>query len=65
MIGNGTVPIYLRVTVDGKRIEISSKRYVYPDQWNANSQKLNGTGEEARSLNNYLKTFEHQVYETH
>ena len=65
MIGNGTAPVYLRVTVDGERIEISSKRYVNPDKWNANAQKLNGTGEEVRSLNNYLKTLEHQVYEIH
>jgi site-specific recombinase XerD len=65
MIGNGTVPVYLRVTVDGERIEISSKRYVNPDKWNANGQKLNGTGEEVRSLNSYLKTLEHQVYEIH
>jgi len=65
MIGNGTVPVYLRVTVDGERIEISSKRYVNPDKWNANGQKLSGTGEEVRSLNNYLKTLEHQVYEIH
>ena len=65
MIGNGTVPVYLRITVDGERIEISSKRYVNPDKWNANGQKLSGTGEEVRSLNNYLKTLEHQVYEIH
>ncbi|HEY9535687.1 MAG TPA: site-specific integrase, partial [Mucilaginibacter sp.] len=65
MIGNGTAPVYLRVTVDGKRIEISSKRYVNPDKWNANGQKLNGSGEEVRSLNSYLKTLEHEVYEIH
>jgi hypothetical protein len=64
-IGNGTAPVYLRVTVDGERIEISSKRYVNPDKWNANAQKLNGKGEEVRTLNNYLKTLEHQVYEIH
>jgi hypothetical protein len=55
MMGNGTAAVYLRVTVDGERIEISSKRYVNPDKWNANAQKLNGTGEEVRLLNNYLK----------
>ncbi|MHB8209232.1 phage integrase SAM-like domain-containing protein [Mucilaginibacter sp.] len=65
MIGNDTAPVYLRITVDGQRIEISSKRYVNPDKWNANAQKLNGTGDEVRSLNNYLKTLEHQVYEIH
>ncbi|HEY2583614.1 MAG TPA: site-specific integrase [Mucilaginibacter sp.] len=65
MTENGTAPVYLRVTIDGERIEISSKRNVNPDKWNANGQKLNGTGEEVRSLNNYLKTLEHQVYEIH
>jgi site-specific recombinase XerD len=65
MTGNGTAPVYLRVTVDGKRIEISSKRYVNPDKWNANGQKLNGAGEDVRSLNNYLKTLEHEVYDIH
>jgi site-specific recombinase XerD len=65
MTGNGTAPVYLRVTVDGERIEISSKRYVNPDKWNANGQKLNGASEEVRSLNNYLKTLEHEVYEIH
>ncbi|MFI5137162.1 MAG: site-specific integrase [Sphingobacteriales bacterium] len=65
MIADGTVPVYLRITIDGERIEISSKRYVNPDKWNANGQKLNGSAEEVRTLNAYLKTLEHQVYETH
>ncbi len=57
MISNGTVPVYLRVTVDGERIEISSKRYVNPDKWNANAQKLNGSSEEVRTMNCYLASF--------
>jgi len=65
MIADGTVPVYLRVTIDGERIEISSKRYVNPDKWNVTGQKLNGSGEEVRRLNTYLKTLEHQVYEVH
>ncbi|SDS97506.1 Site-specific recombinase XerD [Mucilaginibacter mallensis] len=59
----GTVPVYLRITVDGERIEISSKRYVNPDKWNASGQKLNGSGEEVKTLNAYLRNLEHQVYE--
>lgn len=27
---NGTAPIYLRITVDGKAAEISAKRYIDP-----------------------------------
>jgi len=65
MIADGTVPVYLRITIDSERVEISSKRYVNPGKWNANGQKLNGTSEEVRALNTYLKTLEHQVYEIH
>ncbi len=65
MIANGTVPVYLRITIDGERADISSKRYINPDKWNANGQKLGGSGEEVRALNIYLKTLEHQVYEAH
>jgi site-specific recombinase XerD len=65
IIANGTAPVYLRITIDGERADISSKRYINPDKWNANGQKLGGSGEEVRALNIYLKTLEHQVYEVH
>ncbi len=65
MIANGTAPVYLRITIDGERADISSKRYINPDKWNTNGQKLGGSGEEVRALNIYLKTLEHQVYEAH
>ena len=65
MISDGTAPIYLRITVDSERVEISSKRYANPDKWNSNAQKLSGSCEEVRTMNAYLKTLEHQVYETH
>jgi len=63
MIANGTALVYLRITIDGEWADISSKRYINPDKWNANGQKLGGSGEELRALNIYLKTLEHQVYE--
>ncbi|MFA6084256.1 Arm DNA-binding domain-containing protein [Mucilaginibacter sp.] len=42
---DGTAPIYLRITIDGQRIEISSKRRVIPSKWNTSAQKITGTGE--------------------
>jgi site-specific recombinase XerD len=62
---DGLVPVYLRITIDGERAEISSKRYVNPNQWNTHRQKLNGTSEEVRTTNAYLKTFEHEVFEVY
>ncbi|MET3609418.1 site-specific recombinase XerD [Mucilaginibacter rubeus] len=61
----GLAPVYLRITVDGVRIEVSSKRYVNPDKWNTNGQKLAGNSEDVKSINAYLKTLEHQVYDVH
>lgn len=62
---DGTAPIYLRITIDGQRIEISSKRQVIPSKWSTSAQKLTGSGDHSRSLNEYLKTLERQVYEIH
>jgi hypothetical protein len=63
MTEEGNAPVYLRITIDGKRIEVSSKRYVNPDKWNANRQKLSGSSEDIKKLNGHLKTLEHQVYD--
>lgn len=62
-IANGTAPIYLRITIDGKLTEIAAKRYIDPEKWNPKAQKVDGTTEEIRALNSYLKTLEQQVFE--
>jgi site-specific recombinase XerD len=62
---NGTAPIYLRITIDGKPKEIASKRYIQPDKWDSKLQKVSGSSDEVKSLNLYLKTLEQQVYDAH
>ena len=62
---NGTAPIYLRITIDGKPKEIASKRYIQPERWDKKLQKVSGSSDEVKSLNLYLKTLEHQVYDAH
>ena len=62
---NGTVPIYLRITIDGKPKEISSKRNIFPEQWDNKLQRLSGRSPEAKAMNDYLKTFEQEIYEAH
>jgi len=63
VISNGTAPIYLRITIDGKLTELAVKRYILPDKWNSQAQKVNGNSEEIRAINAYLKAVEQQVYE--
>ncbi|PWK79240.1 integrase-like protein [Mucilaginibacter oryzae] len=41
-------PVYLCITIDGVHIEISSKRYVNPDKWNINGQKLTHNNEDKK-----------------
>lgn len=59
----GLIPIYLRVTVDGERIELSTKRYVQPEKWSVEGSCMKGTSTEAKSINSYFDALKAQVYE--
>ncbi|MEG1589261.1 Arm DNA-binding domain-containing protein [Chryseobacterium sp.] len=62
---NGTAPIYLRITIDGKAADIAVKRYIEPQKWDGKAHKALGNSQEARTFNVYLKTLEQQVYDSH
>lgn len=62
---NGTVPIYLRITIDGVPKEISSKRYILPEKWESKLQKVSGNSPEVKAINSYLKALEQEVYDAH
>ncbi len=55
--------IYLRVTVNGQRFEISTQRYVEPSKWSAAAGKAKGNSEEARAVNSYLNALKKRVYD--
>ncbi|NRF40241.1 site-specific integrase [Pedobacter foliorum] len=61
----GTIPIYLRVTVDGKRTEISASRECEPKLWNTKAGHMTGTKEEAKILNTYLDKMKAEVTASH
>ncbi len=61
----GPVPIYLRITVDGKRAEISIKREADPNNWNSKAGRLNGKSESVRQFNSYLDTLQSKLYDAH
>ena len=62
---NGNAPIYLRITIDSERVEIATKRNAPPDKWNTIAQKVMGNTDEAKSVNNQLKTVEQKAYEVY
>lgn len=43
----GKIPIYLRLTVDGIRLEFSVKRYVSLEKWSTAQNKMKGNSEES------------------
>lgn len=59
----GVCPIYTRVTVNTKRFEFSSNKYINPDKWSSEGSKVKGTSEEARTINSHLEYLKNQVLE--
>ena len=62
---NGNAPIYLRITVDGKRSELSIKRKVLLTRWNSEGGKVRGTAAGVRELNRYIDTIKFKIYKIH
>jgi site-specific recombinase XerD len=50
----GESPIYLRITINGERAEISTDRRIYPDLWDKSSERAVGRTEFARIINAHL-----------
>ena len=57
------VAIYIRITVNGQIVELSTKRKCLPSIWNASAGRLDGKTEKAKELNSYLDIIESKVYE--
>jgi hypothetical protein len=49
---SGLVPIYLRITVNGKRSETTTGRECDPSLWNSIAGRLKGTKEDTKSFYN-------------
>lgn len=57
--------IYMRITVNGKRADMSAGRECDPAKWNSRAGRANGTKEEIMSLNNYLDSLQTKVRNAH
>lgn len=57
----GKAPIYLRITVDGKRAEVSLKQYIDPNKWDSHAGRAKGTKQEIRELNAYLDNIREKI----
>jgi len=62
---SGPKPIYMRITVNGKRAEVSAGRDCEPSVWNSHAGRAIGTKSETRALNSYLDTLQTKVMNAH
>jgi site-specific recombinase XerD len=61
----GPMAIYMRITVNGKRADMSAGRECDPGKWNSQAGRAIGTKEETRALNNYLDSLQTKVRDAH
>lgn len=60
---NGLCLVYLRITVSGKRSEISVKRKVKADDWNFDAGRAKNSKASNRELNKYLEDVRSRLYQ--
>ena len=51
---SGLVPIYMRVTINGKRFEAATGRFVESSCWSQSSGRAYGNSRTAKELNEFL-----------
>ena len=58
---NNQTRIYVRISVNGKKVNISLKQKVDVDKWNAKGQKMKGNCTKANELNLYLDEIKSEI----
>ncbi|MGO4875996.1 site-specific integrase [Pedobacter psychrotolerans] len=59
----GDLQVYLRITVDGRRAELTIQRKYSPEKWNTRKGCMIGTKDSVKEFNAYLLAFQTKVYE--
>lgn len=57
----GLTPLYVRITINGKRWEFSTKKFIDPRTWDAKNSKIKGNSKEASSINGYLDVLKMKI----
>src|SRR5450631_4403972 len=57
----GLVPLYIRLTINGQRLEHSIQRYLPTANWSATAARVKGNNKQARQVNLYLDTLTSKV----
>lgn len=55
--------IYFRITVNGKRKEISTGKSIKTKEWNSKSNKVSGNSAHSKSLNHILESIRTKMFD--
>ncbi len=59
---NGIAPLYARITVNGKRAELSLKQKILISDWDVKKNRLKGLSDDSKKVNTYLKQVNSQLF---
>jgi len=58
----GRANIYLRITVNGKRAELSIRRKILIENWSTETNMARGNSPESQEINRYITTIKNRLY---
>lgn len=65
LLKSGEAPINMRITVDGRYVEIQTQRRVLPTNWNQRKERATGKCPTSTEINYYLDSLKSRIYEIH
>lgn len=57
--------LYARITVNGKRCNISLKHKVSVNSWDSQKARLKGKGREAKQINEYIELIQNKIFQSY
>ena len=58
---HGEAPIYVRITVNGKREQFATGCYASPSTWDKEKQRIRGRGDKSKAINNQLSAIRRKL----
>lgn len=59
----GLIPIYMRISLEGERFNVTTKFYVMEEQWSIEAGKMKGHSEEAKRINSILDAMRARAFD--
>jgi len=61
---HGKVPVYMRITINGKHAEISTRQWIESARWN-NAGAIKGNKPDAETINTTIETYRTKAWKTY